>query len=146
MLLAAIQAENLQDLRGAENILDIGCTKAKWPDLQVAAAWTQVADWHLKLGMDVESARASLQKIADRFPGTEISLRAEQRMAHLVETEKLLLAQHDRALVAVPEGVHNLGLRDSTSMIKPVEIEPGKLAEAHIKHLAAHPHDSEVRE
>ena len=146
MLLAAIQAENLQDLSAAENTLNNFCAQAKSPDQHVAAAWTQLADWHLKLGIDVDSARAALQKIIDHFPGTEFSLRAEQRMAHLVETEKHLLAQHDRERIVVPEGVHNLGLRDSTNTIKPVEIDPGKLAEAHLKHLAAHPHDSDVRE
>src|ERR1700722_4604686 len=62
MLLAAIQAENLQQLRGASITLENGITKAKWPDQQIAAAWALLADWHLKLGTDVYSARASLQK------------------------------------------------------------------------------------
>ena len=146
MLQASILAENLQDLRGAENTLNGYCAKSKWPDKQIAAAWTTLADWHLKLGLDVESARASLQKIVDRFPGTELSLHAEQRLAHLVETEKILMAQHDRPRIVLPEGVHNLGLRDSSKFLQPVEIEPGKLAAAHVKHLEAHPHDSEVRE
>jgi hypothetical protein len=56
------------------------------------------------------------------------------------------MAQHNRERIVVPEGVHNLGLRDSASLIRPVEIEPGKMAEAHLKHLAEHPHDSDVRE
>ncbi len=146
MLLASIQAENLNDLRGAENIIENGCHKARWPDVQIAAALTQVADWHLKLGVDVESARVSLQKIIDRFPVTEISLKAEQRMAHLVETEKILLARHDRPKIVLQEGIHNLGLRDTMQVAKPPEIEPGRLAEVYVKHLAEHPHDSEVRE
>jgi hypothetical protein len=146
LLLAAIQAENLQDLSGAENTLNSFCAHTKSPDQHVASAWTQLADWHLKPGQDVDSARAVLQKIADHFPGTELSLRAEQRMAHLVETEKILLAQHNRERKVVPEGVHNLGLQDSMKTLRPPEIEPGKLAEAHLKHLAEHPHDSDIRE
>ena len=146
LLLAALQAENLHDLPGAAATLDQFCARPKSAEQHVAAAWTQLADWHLKLGTDVDAARAALQKIADRYPGTEISLRAEQRLAHLVETEKILLAQHDRERIVLPAGVHNLGLRDSPGLIRPVEIEPGKLAEAHLKHLAEHPHDSDVRE
>lgn len=146
MLEASIMAENLQDLPGAEETLDTLCAKSKWPDRQIAAAWTQIADWHLKLGTDVASARATLQKIVDRFPGTEISLHAEQRLGHLVETEKILMDQKDRPRIVLQEGVHNLGLRDSTAFLQPAEIEPGKLAAAHLKHLEAHPHDSEVRE
>jgi hypothetical protein len=146
MLLASIQAEDLKDLPGAENTLNHFCVNTKSPEKQVAAAWTTLADWHLKVGLDVDSARASLQKIVERFPETELALRAEQRIAHLVGTHKILMEQHDRPTIILPEGVKNIGLLDSTEFLKPQEIEPGKLAAAHVKHLEAHPHDSEVRE
>jgi tetratricopeptide (TPR) repeat protein len=146
MLLAGIQAENLQDLHAASMTLGNYCALKKSPDKFVAAAWTQLADWQLKLATDVDAARASLQKIVDRYPGTELSLRAEQRLAHLGETEKILMDQHDRPRIVLKEGVHNLGLRDSASVVQPGEIPPGKLAEAYVKQLQAHPHDSDVRE
>ena len=146
MLLASIQAEDLKDLPGAEITLNHFCANAKSPEKQVAAAWTTLADWHLKVGLDVDSARASLQKIVERFPETELALRAEQRIAHLIGTHKILMEQHDRPTIVLPEGVKNIGLLDSTEFLKPQEIEPGKLAAAHVKHLEAHPHDSEVRE
>src|SRR5450756_3047450 len=63
MLLAGIHAENLNDLQGADNILNHFCEWPKAPDVQVAAAWTTLADWHMKHGLDVDAARASLQKI-----------------------------------------------------------------------------------
>ncbi|MDR3460267.1 MAG: hypothetical protein P4N60_22795 [Verrucomicrobiae bacterium] len=146
MLLASILAENLNDLRGADNTLNRFCEWPKAPDLQVAAAWTTMADWHMKHGLDVDAARASLQKIVGRFPETELALLAEQRLAHLVNTEKMLMDQHDRPKIVLKEGVHNLGLRDDAAFRQPAEIEPGKLAAAHVKHLETHPHDSEVRE
>lgn len=146
MLLARVQAEDLADLAGAENTLNHFCDWPGAPLKQVAAAFTQLADWHMKLAADVDSARAALQKIVTRFPETESALQAEQRIAHLVETEQMILARHDRQDVVVPEGVHNIGLLDSTDFLKPQEIEPGKLAAAHVKHLEAHPHDTEVRE
>lgn len=146
MLLAAIHAENLNDLVGAENVLNHFCEVKNVPDKQVAAAWTALADWHLKIGLDTDAARAALDRIIARFPETELALKAEQRLAHLAGTEKILLEQHDRPRIAVPKGVHNLGLRDDSSVIRPAEIEPGKLAAAYVKQLEAHPHDSEVRE
>jgi tetratricopeptide (TPR) repeat protein len=146
ILLASIQAENLQDLPGAENTLNQFCARHKSSPSQVSAAWTTLADWYLKIGMDVDSARSSLQKIIERFPETELALRAEQRIAHLVETEKILMDQHDRPTIHLPEGVKDAGLLDSTEFLKPKEIDPGKLAAAHVKHLEAHPHDAEVRE
>jgi tetratricopeptide (TPR) repeat protein len=145
MLLARVQAEDLNDLPGAENTLNHFCARPAAPMKQVAAAFTQLADWHMK-SADVDAARAALQKIVARFPDTETALQAEQRIAHLVETEKMVLARHDRQDVVVPEGVHNIGLLDNTHFLKPQEIEPGKLAAAHVKHLQEHPHDSEVRE
>ena len=115
------------------------------PDRQVVAALTQLADWHLKKSADVDAARVALQKIVARFPDTEIALRAEQRLAHLGETEKIILAQYDRQAVALPAGVDNVGLLASTDFLRPKEIEPGKLAAVHVKHLEQHPHDTEVR-
>jgi tetratricopeptide (TPR) repeat protein len=146
LLLANIQAEDLNDLPGAEITLNHFCDSPGAPDRQVVAAWTQLADWHLKKAADVDSARAALQKIVARFPDTEQSLRAEQRLAHLGETGKIILAQHDRQNIVVPEGVQNLGLLDSTEFLKPKDIEPGKLAATYVKHLEQHPHDADVRE
>ena len=146
MLLAGIQAEDMADLPGAEITLNKFCDSPAAAPRQVAAALTQLADWHMKLVQDTDSARAALQKIAERFPDSELALRAQQRIAHLGGTAKIILAAHDRQTIAVPEGVQNLGLLDSTSFIVPEEIEPGKLAAAYVKHLDEHPQDSEVRE
>src|ERR1035437_8102293 len=146
LLLAHIQAEDMNDLPGAEITLDNFCASSGAHPRQISAAWTRLADWHLKIGVDVDSARAALEKIIARFPDTELSLHAEQRIAHLGGAEKILLGQHDRQQMVLPEGVKNIGLLDSTEFLQPTEIEPGKLAAAHVKHLEAHPHDSEVRE
>ena len=146
LLLAHIQAEDMNDLPGAEITLNNFCASSGAQPRQISAAWTRLADWHLKIGVDVDSARAALEKIIARFPDTELSLHAEQRIAHLGGAEKILLGQHDRQQMVLPEGVKNIGLLDSTEFLQPTEIEPGKLAAAHVKHLEAHPHDSEVRE
>lgn len=112
----------------------------------VAFALTQLADWHMKIAADVDSARAALQKIVMRSPHTEAALQARLKMAHLEETEKIILSEHDRQPIPLQEGVRNIGLLDSTDFLKPKEIDPSLLAEAHVKHLCAHPHDTEVRE
>jgi len=146
LLLAHIQAEDLNDLPGAEITLNNFCNSANAPQRQVVAALTLLADWHLKKAADVDAARAALQKIVERFPDTEVALRAEHRLAHLGETGRIILEHHDRQAMAVPAGVQNLGLLDSTEFLQPKEIEPGKMAAIHVKHLEQHPHDSEVRE
>jgi tetratricopeptide (TPR) repeat protein len=122
MLLAGIQAENLQDLPGAEITLNHFCDQPNPPPKQVAAAMNQLADWQLKLAQDADSARAALEKITTRFPDTELALLAAQRIAHLGGTEKILLAAHDRQPLAVPEGVKNIGLLESSGHLLPPKL------------------------
>ena len=146
MLLAAIQADDLRDLPGAEITLNHFCNSPGVPPKQFAAAMTQLADWHLRLAQDVDGARAALQRIVDQYPDSELSVMTAQRIAHLGETGKILLAAHDRQPVAMPEGVQNVGLLDSTEFLKPAEADQGKLAAVYVKHLEEHPLDTEVRE
>ena len=145
-LLASIQAEDTKDLPGAEITFNHFCDRPEAPPKQVAAAWTQLADWHLKLAQDVDSASAVLGKIIARFPETVLAAQAAQRIAHLGGTEKILLAAHDRQAVAVPEGVKNIGLLDSTEFLRPAETDPKQLAADYVKHLEQHPLDTDVRE
>jgi tetratricopeptide (TPR) repeat protein len=146
ILLAGIQAENLQDLPGAEITLNHFCDRSGAPPKQFAAAMNHLADWQLKLTQDADSARAALEKIVMRFPDTELALLAAQRIAHLGGTEKILLEAHDRQPLAVPEGVKNIGLLETSGPLAPAEIDPAQLAADYVKHLEQHPLDTEVRE
>jgi hypothetical protein len=145
-LLANIQAEDTKDLPGAEITFNHFCERPEAPPKQVAAAWTQMADWHLKLAQDADSARTVLEKIIARFPETVLAAQAAQRIAHLGGAEKILLASHDRQAMAVPEGVKNIGLLDSTEFLRPEEKDPKMLAAEFVKHLEQHPLDTEARE
>jgi hypothetical protein len=146
LLLARVFAEDLADLAAAEKILRDFCDRPRTPEKYVVAACMQLADWHLKIAADAEAARDDLRKIVERFPGTESALVAEQRIAHLSDAEKMILARAGAQSVELPAGKQNIGLLDSSSFLKPVEVEPGKLAGAYVKHLEQYPHDTEVRE
>jgi TolA-binding protein len=145
-LLAAVQAEDMKDLLSAEITLRHFYDSENASPRQAAAALTQLADWHLKLAQDVDSARATLEKIAEKFPETELALVAKQRIAHLGGTEKILLAAHDRQVMAVPEGIKNIGLLDSSKHLIPEETDSGEVAGIYVKHLEQHPQDTEIRE
>jgi tetratricopeptide (TPR) repeat protein len=145
-LLANIQAEDLKDLPSAEITFDHFCGRPDAPPNQVAAAWTQMADWHLKIAQDVDSARVVLEKIIAQFPDTALALQAVQRIAHLGGTEKILLDARDRQAVFVPEGVNNIGLLDSSEFLRPTETDPEKQAADLVKHLEQYPLDTEARE
>ena len=146
MLLAGIQAEDLQDLPSAEITLNHFCEQPHPPPKQVAAAMNLLADWQLKLAQDAEAARAALEKIIGRFPDTELALLAAQRIGHLAGAEKNVLAALDRQAMAVPEGVKNIGLLRASEHLRPTETDPGKLAAEYVRHLEQHPLDAEIRE
>jgi len=105
-----------------------------------------LADWHIKLAQDFDSARVALEKISARFPDTELSLQAAQRIAHLGGTEKVLQASLDRQPLPVPEGVKSMGLLESSEHLRPAEADATKQAAAYVKHLQEHPLDTEARE
>jgi hypothetical protein len=146
VLLATIQAEDTKDLTGAEMTLSHFCDAEGAPPRQVAAALTLLADWHLKLAQDADSARGALEKINAKYPGTDMAVAAAQRIAHLDGTGKILLAAQDRRPLAVPEGVKSPGLRSTMTDLVPAEADPAKLAAEYVKHLEQHPFDTEARE
>lgn len=146
VLLANIQAEDMKDLASAEITFNHFCDSPGAPPKQVAAALTQLADWHLKLAQDADSARTTLEKIIAKYPDSELSLAAAQRIARLGGAEKILLAAHDRQPVFVPAGVKNIGLLDSSEHLIPAETDPEKLVADYVKHLEQHPLDAEARE
>jgi tetratricopeptide (TPR) repeat protein len=145
LMLAEIQAENLNDLPGAELTIHRLCAQPGHAPRNIAFGLNTLADWHLKFALDCDAAREDLQQVVDLFPDTDLALIAAQRIAHLAGTDQLL-APHDRQRVAVPEGVKNLGLLQSTAHLARTETDPAKLADEFVKHLERHPQDSDARE
>ncbi len=145
-LLANIQAEDLHDLASAEMTLNHFCEWEKAPPKQVSAALTQLADWHLKFSRDAYSANLALQRIVDKYPDSEMAVVARQRIAHLEGTEQHLRAADERQPTAVPEGVRNVGLLESSAHLVPDEAAPSEEAAAYVKQLEQHPDDTEARE
>jgi outer membrane protein assembly factor BamD (BamD/ComL family) len=145
MLLAEIQAENLNDLPGAEVTIQRLCQQPGHAPRNVAYAFNTLADWHLKYAVDRDAARADLQRIVDLFPNSELALVAEQRIGHLAGTN-YMLAPHDRPQVHLPEGVKNVGLLQSSQHLTPTGRDPAEVAGEYVRHLEQHPQDTEARE
>jgi outer membrane protein assembly factor BamD (BamD/ComL family) len=145
MLLAEIQAENLNDLPGAEITIQRLCRQPGHAPRNVAYAFNTLADWHLKYSVDRDAARADLQRIVDLFPESELALLAEQRIGHLAGTDQMLAA-HDRPHVHLPEGVKNIGLLQSSQHLTPTSRDPAEVAGEYVRHLEQHPQDTEARE
>lgn len=145
MLLAEIQAENLNDLPGAEVTVQRVCQQPGHAPRNIAYAFNTLADWHLKFSVDRDAARADLQRIVDLFPASELALVAEQRIGHLAGTDQMLAA-HDRPQIHLPEGVKNIGLLQSSQHLTPTSRDPAAVAGEYVRHLEQHPQDTEARE
>ena len=145
LMMAEIQAENLNDMPGAELTIERFCNQPKHAPRNVAFALNMLADWHLKYNLDADAARQDLQKIVDRLPNTEFALLAQQRIGHLANPEYMLSA-HDRPRVHLPQGVQNIGLLEASSHLAPASGDPAQQAQQFVTHLTQHPQDTEARE
>jgi len=145
LLLAQIQAENLNDLPAAELTIQRLCNQPGHAPRNLAFALYSMADWYLRYGQDADSARRQLERIIELFPGSELALGAAQRIAHLADPE-MLTAYYDRKKYLVPEADRSFGLRPGSAHFAPKETEPGLQAAELVKHLEQHPLDGEARE
>jgi tetratricopeptide (TPR) repeat protein len=145
MLLAEIMAENLDDLYEARCIVLNLVQNPKTSPAMAAGALNSLADWHLSLGKDPDSAREVLEQLVTRFPDSPVALQAQQRLAHLTTSEQLMEKDH-RKPIKVVVGERNRGLRK----INPADLvktkSPEEAAQELVTHLEAHPMDLEARE
>jgi tetratricopeptide (TPR) repeat protein len=145
MMLATIQAEHLNDLPGAELTIQRLCAQRGHAPVNLAHAWSALADWHLKYAVDRDAARRDLQQIVEALPDTDFALAAAQRLAHLASTAQLVAA-HDRPRPVVTEGPKHLGLQKTPDVRRLAEADTEGVAADYVQHLEEHPLDLEVRE
>jgi len=145
LLLAEIEADDLKNIASAQHIIEDFCAQPGHPPPHIAEAMNRLADWHLKLAQDQESARLALQKIIELLPGTEQAQRAAQRLAHIGD-DRALEAVRERKPIHLPHGFDNIGLmKDSSALQKPEE-NLDETANRLVAHLTEHPLDPEARE
>lgn len=145
MMMAEIQAEDLNDLPAAEMTIQRLCAQPGHAARNIAFALYSVADWYLAIGQDREAAQRILEQVARLLPDSEFALGAAQRIAHLGDRE-MLMSAHDRRKLILKEGVKNIGLLAQTEHFRPAEADPALLAAEYVKHLEQHPLDTEARE
>jgi tetratricopeptide (TPR) repeat protein len=145
LLLAQLQAENLNDLEAAALTIERFCAQPNHAPQNVAFALYSLADWQLQFGKDIDAAHRSLEKIVELLPESEYALGAAQRIAHLT-TPELLEEKESGKKFKVTEGIKNLGLlREQPSLPTPEKPAEMQAAE-YVKHLEEHPLDMEARE
>ncbi len=102
MMLAELYANHFDDLAGAARIIHETCDHPDATAPEVAAAFHRLADWHLKLGDDPESARRVLSLIGEHFPGSHLERMAKLRINLLPANRRELLEQRQVKRIRLP--------------------------------------------
>lgn len=145
LMLAEVQAEQLDDLPGAQLTIDRLLIESERNPLNLSLALNRLADWQLKIGHDPDSARAALERIIEMFPETEQAYLATQRIAHLTPAE-MLDGKDAPHRIKLGQYQQNIGLlREPVKVVAPAE-DPALVASNLVRHLEKHPNDSEARE
>jgi len=145
MMLAEIQAEHLQDLAGAQTTIERLLSEPEPAATSVSAALNRLADWHLKLGQDPDSARAALERIVQSCPETEHAYHASQRIAHLT-TPEMLAEKRQPHRIKIGQYDQRLGLRETPAALQTPVDDAAAQASNYVKHLEQFPCDSDARE
>ena len=143
MMLAELYATQFKDLPGADATVRDVCAQRKTTPVQVSIALHRLADWQLKHGRDPVAARAALEEICTRMPGTHLERMARQRAGQLPATRAELEARDaapPMALPHIPDESETLAFRAMSR--EQAMIEARDAVEA----LQKNPDDTEARE
>lgn len=144
MFLAELQAGHLNDLPAAQITIQRLIEQPGHAPAQIAAALTTLAEWHLKYSQDPAAARAELEQIPARFPGTQVAQIAAQRLAGLPSVAQVLEA-HDRRKVKVEDRAQPYAMgRPQVKM--PVADTPEEAEQKLLQRLEQYPRDNVTRE
>ena len=83
LLLAEIYAEHYRDLAMARETVFATCEQKNVTWAEISIARHRLADWHMEIEQDAESARQALYAICERMPGTYLAQLAQQRLVRL---------------------------------------------------------------
>jgi tetratricopeptide (TPR) repeat protein len=145
MLLAEIYARDLKDHLSAQDCLEEIIRQPGHTPRNISYTLNRSADWHLELGGDRDAARAALEEIIRRFPDSEFSHTASQRVAHLT-TGRMLDETRERPTIHLTRRDEYIGLEGKAADPRPSEVDAGASATGLLEHLRSHPDDVEARE
>ncbi len=145
VMLAEIQAENLQDVSAAQITIERFCHAPKREPAHIAYAMNALADWHLKIAKDIDAARETLEKLRVLLPDTEQAMMAAQRLAHLTSPE-MILSQQEHKPIHLQAGASHVGLMANSATLRKEAEDPAETAAALVRQLERHPLDCEARE
>lgn len=108
MILAELYASQFFDLQAADQTVRELCLQPNVTPPQLSVALHRLADWHLKFGQNPVAARAALEEICRRLPGTHLARMAEYRKRQMPSTREALVGSRRNRPYRLPTLAANL--------------------------------------
>jgi hypothetical protein len=144
MLLAEMYAKDYRNMEDAARVILDVCKQPDVQPIQVSIACHKLADWQLEIAENPVGARAALELLCRKLPGTHFAFMAQQRIRQIPSTcEEFDEAKKGRKIRLQP-------LREEND--KPQKAEPVSRSEAAAEanrlsdKLSAEPNDIPARE
>jgi hypothetical protein len=146
MMLADLYANHFQELDEADRVVRQLCDQTNVDGAHLALAFHRLADWHLKVGEDPARARAALEEIRRRLPGSYFAREAWQRIARLPTSRQALRQERKARTVRLPALRENLAEAAAEAATPTTREQAASLANQCVQRLKEDPGDTPTRE
>jgi hypothetical protein len=146
MMLAELYATHFHDLAEAERTILELCDQPRTTSPQLCIALHRLADWHLKLGGDLDAARWVLQLICDRLKGTHLAHMAQLRINQLPATAEEFREERSAKPIRLPALGDSLDEEPAGPESKLERYKAVELANACVERLKQDPNNIPARE
>jgi hypothetical protein len=144
MMLADLYANHFKDIaEAARTVLEL-CEQPTVTPSQLSVALHRLAEWHLKLAQDPDSARRVLQMICERLKGTHLARMAQLRINQLPASAAELREQQSSQKIPLPALGDQLDLPPQASAMD--RQQAAQFANACVEQLRQNPNNVGARE
>lgn len=145
LMLAELYATKYRRFDDAAQVVVDLCNDPSIQPVEISVACNKLADWQLELAQNPAAARAALDLLMQRAPGTHFARMAQQRLQQLPRTREDLIDQKKPRAIRLPslrEHFEESQAADQAANKREATLEANRLT----ARLQDNPNDHEVRE
>jgi hypothetical protein len=145
IMLAELYAKQFNKMEDAARVILDLCNDSGTQPVQISLACHELADWQMEIGENPAAARAALELLCRKLPGTHFARMAQQRIKQLPRTTAELQESKTPKRIRLPALRENLDGSVTAAKVRSVNdatVEANRLVER----LTEDPDDISVRE
>jgi hypothetical protein len=102
MMLAEVYAQNFKNMEDAAQVVLDLCNDPATKPFEISIACDKLADWQLEIAGNAEAARAALELLCRKLPGTHFARMAGQRLKQMPRSSRELLESRQPQKIRLP--------------------------------------------